>query len=139
MRVLVDTNVILDVLLNRPTFFIDSRLVFELAEQKQIIGYITASSITDIFYIVSKEIKNNETVYQVIENLTALFSVVPVSEATIANALALRWKDFEDAVQFMAARENDISFIVTRNISDYKCSDIHCITPTNFIQDIINS
>jgi len=133
MKVLLDTNVILDVLLNRSPFFTSSRLVFELAEQKWITGYITASSITDVFYIINKEVKDKEKVYQVIEKLTALFSIVLVSETTIVKALELRWRDFEDAVQFMAAKENNIAYIITRNEIDYKNSDIQCINPTDFI------
>jgi predicted nucleic acid-binding protein len=66
------------------------------------------------------------------DELTALFSVVPVSETTIACALALRWKDFEDAVQYMAARENGITHIITRNKADYDTFDIHCMSPTEF-------
>ena len=132
MNVLVDTNVILDVLLNRSEFLSNSRFIFEQIEKKHIKGYITASSITDIFYLVEKEIKNNEIVYQKMENLMILFSVIPVSETTIINALALRWKDFEDAVQYIAAKENGIIHIITRNEIDYKNSDIQCMNPANF-------
>jgi predicted nucleic acid-binding protein len=67
------------------------------------------------------------------DELTALFSVVPVSETTIASALALRWKDFEDAVQYVVARENGITHIITRNKADYETVDIHCMSPVEFI------
>jgi len=133
MKALVDTNVVLDVLLNRAVFFAHSRAIFEFIEQKKITGYITASSITDIFYLIKKEVGNNEVVYQAIEKLTALFTVVPVTEMTIASALALRWKDFEDAVQFMAAKENGMTCILTRNEADYESSDIPCMSPSDFI------
>jgi len=133
MKVLVDTNILLDVLLSRADFFCDSRLIFEFVEQKRITGCISASAITDIFYIVKKEIKNTEAIYSVIEKLTAIFSVAPVSETTIANSLALRWKDFEDAVQFMVAKENGAAYIITRNKADYESSDIPCMSPAEFV------
>jgi predicted nucleic acid-binding protein len=133
MKVLIDTNVVLDILLNRPDFYTNSRAVFDLAEQKRITGYISASSITNIFYIASKVLKNNETVYQVIEKIAALFLIVPVTESTITDALALRWKDFEDAVQFTVAKENGIAYIITRNETDYKTADIPCMSPADFI------
>ena len=133
MKILIDTNVILDVLLNRAAFSANSKAVFDLAEQKRITGYVSASAITDIFYIARKEYKNSEMVYQAIEKLTSIFLVLPVTENTIARALTLRWKDFEDAVQYTAARENDIAYIITRNQADYKTSDIHCMSPSDFI------
>jgi predicted nucleic acid-binding protein len=133
MKVLVDTNVVLDVLLNRSVFSVNSKAVFDLAEQKRITGYISATSITNIFYIANKVFKDNKIVYQAIEKIAALFSIVPVTEAIITKALTLRWKDFEDAVQFMTAKENDIAYIITRNEADYKTADISCISPSDFI------
>jgi predicted nucleic acid-binding protein len=91
MKVLIDTCVVLDVLLNRSPFYTNSRAVFELAEQKRITGCISASSITDIFYIVNKEFKDSEKVYQVIENLDALFLIVPVRKSTITGASVERF------------------------------------------------
>jgi predicted nucleic acid-binding protein len=133
---LIDTNVALDVLLNQTPFYTNSRAVFELAEQKRITGYISASAVTDIFYKENKKIKDREKVYQAIETHADLFLIVPVSESTIIDALALRWKDFEDAVQFTVAKENGIVNIITRNEADFETSVIPCMSPTDFIQKI---
>ena len=113
MNVLLDTNIILDVVLNRQGFLDAAKAIFELAEQKRFSGFITASAITDIFYISKRQIKNIDIVYQMLDKLIFLFTVAPVSETTIVNALALRWKDFEDAVQYVAAKENVITHIIT--------------------------
>jgi len=133
MKVLIDTNIILDVLLNRLAFSANSKIVFDLAEQKRFTGFISASAMTDIFYIARKEYKDNEIVYKAIEKLIDLFSVAPVFEKTITDALALRWKDFEDAVQYTVAKENGITHIITRNKNDYKPFDILCMSPEDFI------
>ena len=133
MKVLVDTNVVLDVLLKRSPFYQDSFKIFQLVDQERIYGCLSASSITDIFYLLSKDRHNSEEVYQIMYDLTALFSVIPVSEKTISDALALRWKDFEDAVQYMTARENDVNQIITRNKADYEICDIPCVSPSEFI------
>jgi predicted nucleic acid-binding protein len=133
MKILVDTNVVLDVLLKRSPFYQDSFKIFQLVDQGRIYGCLSASSITDIFYLLSKDRHNSEEVYQIMYDLTALFSVVPVSETTISDALALRWKDFEDAVQYMTARENDITQIITRNKADYETCDIPCVSPAEFV------
>jgi predicted nucleic acid-binding protein len=132
MKVLVDTNVILDVLFHRAAFFDHSRKIFELLEKNLMEACISASAFTDIFYLVKKEIKDTETVYQAVDALAALFTIVPVFESTIKNALALRWKDFEDAVQYSAAKENEVDCIVTRNKNDYTASDIPCVSPVDF-------
>jgi len=105
MKVLVDTNVVLDVLLKRTQFYQDSFKIFQLVDQEHIYGCLSAASITDIFYFLRKDRHNPGEAYRIMDELIDLFSVVPVSETTINGALALRWKDFEDAVQFMTAKE----------------------------------
>jgi len=139
MKVLVDTNVVLDVLLKRSPFYQDSFKIFQLVDQELIYGCLSASSITDIFYLLSKDRHNSEEVYQIMYDLTALFSVIPVSEKTISDALALHWKDFEDAVQYMTAIENDVTQIITRNKADYETCDIPCVSPSEFVIDIQKS
>jgi len=88
MKVLFDTNVILDVLLHRDPFFNHSRAAFELVEQKRITGCISSSAFTDIFYLVNREIKNTETVYKAADKLSAVFTIAPVTETTITAAMA---------------------------------------------------
>ena len=136
MKVLVDTNVVLDVLLERHPFYDDSVVIFQLSSLKRIRGYLSASSITDTFYLANRELKDSERVHNMIEGLTVLFTIAPVSETTIADALALRWKDFEDAVQFVAARENGAAYIITRNTQDFSSGSIEAVTPEQFIQAI---
>jgi len=133
MKALIDTNIVLDVFLERHPFYDDSFAIFQLANLKRFSGFLSAASITDIFYFVRKKWRDSEEVYQMMDRITALFSVAPVSEKTIANALALRWKDFEDAVQYIAATEIGVNCIVTRNAADYTMSGIPCMSPANFI------
>jgi predicted nucleic acid-binding protein len=182
MKVLVDTNVILDVLLHRDPFFDHSRTILAVIEQKEVSGYISASAFTDIFYLINKKIKgintagqalhppptaasaasrgvlnpsvphslnharastvaislrssikNTEKVYKAADELTAIFTIAPVFEHTIKNALALHWKDFEDAVQYITAQENNADYIITRNANDYKTPSLPCMSPTDFL------
>jgi predicted nucleic acid-binding protein len=133
MKVFVDTNVVLDVLLERHPFYDDSFMIFQIVDLERVRGCLSAASITDIFYFVRKKWHDTEVVYRIMNELTDLFSVAPVSETTIANALALRWKDFEDAVQYIAATESGVDCIVTRNAADYELSDVPCMSPEDFI------
>ena len=133
MKVFVDTNVVLDVLLERHPFYDDSFMIFQIVDLERVRGYLSAASITDIFYFARKKWRDTEDVYRMMDELTDLFSVAPVSEKTIADALALRWKDFEDAVQYMAATESGVDCIVTRNTADYEISGVPCMSPADFI------
>jgi len=133
MKILVDTNVVLDVMLKQASFYKDSFTIYQLSEKKRINGVLAAVSMTNIFYILRRAGKNNDEVYKEMDKLTILFNVAPITETTVADALALRWKDFEDAVQFITAKESKADFIVTRNKKDYESSDIPCMTPTEFI------
>ena len=133
MKVLLDTNVILDVLLHRIPFYEDASVVYDLVERRRISGYVSSSAMTDIFYLLYKAIKDTGKVYALMDTLTADFTIAPVLESTIKDALALRWKDFEDAVQFTAAGESGAEYIITRNMTGYKTSTIPSMSPAAFI------
>ena len=133
MKVLIDTNIILDVLLKQEPFYKDSFVIFQLADSKSIKGILAAVSMTNVFFLLRKARKDINDVYQIMDKLTTLFTVAPVNGTTVSNALVLRWKDFEDAVQFVAAKENNVDYIITRNEVDFKNSDIPYMSPTDFI------
>ena len=133
MKVLVDTNVVVDVLLKQEPFYRDSFVIFRLADNGNIDGILAAVSMTNVFYLLRKAKKDSAEVYRCLDDLTAIFTVAPVTETIVADALALRWKDFEDAIQFVTAQENGTDFIITRNLDDYKASDIPCMSPAEFI------
>ena len=133
MKVLVDTNVILDTLLHRAPFYDDSRAMYALVEQGRITGHVSSSAMTDIFYLAHKELKNTGKVYSLLDDMVRLFIIAPVFESTIKNALALRWKDFEDAVQYMVARENGIEYIVTRDTTGFETGEVPCVSPKDFL------
>ena len=139
MKVLVDTNIVLDVLLKRTPFYQDAFKIFQLADKGVITGYLSAVSMTDIFYLLRKVPHSYIEVYNILKELAAIFSVAPVSDVTISGALSLRWKDFEDAVQFIVASENGAECIITRNNIDYESSDIPCMNPTDFISQCIKN
>ena len=82
-------------------------------------GFVSASTATDIFYIVRKEFQDKDKAYDVIEKLFQAIKVAAVDGETISGALKLRWSDFEDCVQFIAARELDAEYIITRDISGF--------------------
>jgi len=133
MSILIDTNVLLDVMLCRNDFYPDSRAVFEIVETNDINAFVSAISATNIFYILRKFKHSIDDVYSLMDDLSALFAIAPVTENTIIDAMALRWKDFEDAVQFMSAQGVNAEYIITRNKSDFETFEILCLSPSEYI------
>ncbi|MDY0254743.1 MAG: PIN domain-containing protein [Tenuifilaceae bacterium] len=131
-RLLLDTNIILDIALKREPHFEHSSKIFELIDKKRIIGYITASTVTDIYYISRRE-KGNEIAIEFISNLIEIIDVIGVDKSTIVKALKSNLKDFEDAVQVSAAENYEIEIIVTRNKSDFLNSGLEILTPKELI------
>ncbi len=120
LRVFIDTNVILDLLLERDGFYEYAAKIFEMSAQEKITLYTSAISISNIFYIIRKEIKNRKKVKEYISDLTDIIRIVSVDEQTVRNALKTDFTDFEDSLQYISARQNDMDCMVTRNVKDYK-------------------
>ncbi|NHB70230.1 PIN domain-containing protein [Perlabentimonas gracilis] len=133
-RLLLDTNIILDIALKREPHFELSSKIFELIDKNRIIGYITASTVTDIYYISRKE-KGNEIAIEFISNLIEIVDVIGVDKSIIVKALKSNLKDFEDAVQVSAAEYNEIEIIVTRNKSDFLNSGLEILTPKELVDN----
>ena len=137
MIILLDTNVVLDILLNRQPWYTNAALIFGLSQQNFIKSYISASSITDIFYITQKE-QGKNTAREAIKRLLRVFYPATVTDRDIYQALELEWDDFEDSVQFVVGEGLPADYIVTRNTTDFTLSSIEAVTPEQFIQTVID-
>jgi len=135
MTVLIDSNVVLDVLLNNAGLVANSRALLDFAEQKRFSGYISASAITDIFYISQKKL-GKKAAREAIRHLLHIYYPATVTGKDIYNALDLTWGDFEDSVQFIVGEGLDADYIVTRNTQDFSSSTVPAVTPEQFIQII---
>jgi predicted nucleic acid-binding protein len=158
MTLLIDTNVVLDALLNNTEFIANSKELFYLAEQKRFIGYISASAVTDIFYISQKKLGKKTareaisnprvavlvrylsqgTSYpsQTIRHTLSIYYPATVTDEDIYKALDLTWDDFEDSVQFVVGEGLSVDYIVTRNTQDFSSGNIPAVTPEQFLQII---
>lgn len=134
-KVLFDTNILLDIALNRKPFFDLSAKLFGLIDKKKIVAHVTASTITDIFYIAKKD-KGNEIAVQFIRNLLEIVEVLGVDKEVIVSAINMEMNDFEDAVQVSAAACNEIRTIITRNKPDFINSGLEIFTPAEFIESL---
>jgi len=134
-QVLLDTNIILDVALQREPFFETATQLFSKIDEGEIKVFLTASSITDIYFI-SKKTCGREKTIAFIRELIDVFEVLSVTKQTIMDALASEFIDFEDAVQYCVADINRMDVIVTRNKSDFKFSTIEVNTPDELIKQL---
>ncbi len=136
MRLLIDTNVVLDVLLKREPYFGSARSVLGLTRDRSIREYVSASAITDIYYIAHRQIRDKAAVKELLKKLLLIVSVAGVAEREIRGALNLDWGDFEDSVQFCVASLNDMDGIVTRNPADYKDAEIKIWQPEELLAEV---
>ena len=134
MKLLIDTNVVLDVLLKRDPFFKAATEVLNLAQRSDVREYVSASAITDIYYIARRQMKDHAAVKDLLKRLLMVVSVAAVSEQEIQNALSLAWTDFEDSVQYSVALLNEMDGIVTRNPADYQGSSIQIWLPEQLLE-----
>lgn len=131
-NVLFDTNIILDIALKRDAFFEDAFKLFQQIDQRKIKGFITASTVTDIYYISKKEKGHLESL-NFIGSLIEIVEVIGIDKEIIIKALHAEMKDFEDAIQAFAAEANGIDIIVTRNKTDFKNTSLKIFTPKEFL------
>lgn len=133
MKILIDTNIILDVLLKREPFYRDGAKVLNLSERGNINLFVSASAITDIYYIANQTLRNKIKIKELLSKLLKIVSVASVSEDMIKNALELSWKDFEDSVQYSVALLHGMDGIVTRNSNDYKEAEMDIWKPEELL------
>lgn len=127
-RILFDTNVILDVLLDRRPFAEASAAVWAAAETGVAEGMLAAHAITTIHYLVRRE-KGNAQAKRTAAAILRVFKVASVDGAVIQEALQLPFADFEDAVTAAAARSADCDYVVTRDPKGFRGSPVHPLPP----------
>lgn len=135
MKVLVDTNVVLDVLCSRPDFVDHALQVFRYCEANQITGYLSALSVPNIVYIMRKEL-DSEKIREILNILTSIFTVVDLRRQDLMKAAQLPFSDDEDALQAVCAQRIKADYIVTRNIKDFKNSPVPAVKPSELFDRI---
>ena len=134
MRILIDTNIILDIVQKREPFFADSYRALRKAIEADAECLISASAAMDIFYMFRKAFQSAQQAKERIEQLSQIVTFADVQGADIHTALTRSMPDFEDAVVHAVAERSDASYILTRNIKDFAGSSVPAITPTEFLK-----
>ncbi len=135
MKILIDTNVILDVLSDRKPFSEAAQKIFKLCEVKKLTGYISALSVPNIVYILRKEL-DAKRVQEILSHLTLLFDVADLKADDLKKAAALGFPDFEDALQSVCAARIKADYIITRNLKDFTGSKVIALRPDELLERI---
>ena len=133
MKLLLDTNILLDIALKRQPFVIQAAQVLTTAQHRKFPLYMTATTITDLFYIIRKA-KGKAVALAFITDLMQYVDVAAVDKAVVMRALDLELPDFEDAIQVGSAERAGIETIITRNEPDFEDSALQVLNPAQFLQ-----
>ena len=137
MIVLIDTCVIVDALQNRKPFADYAKKIFLSVAEERFTGFITAKSVTDIYYITHKLTHSDEETRKILNKLFSLFNIADTFASDCLDAIHSDISDYEDAVMTETAKRIKADFIVTENIKDFVKSDVPCVTAKKFIKNII--
>ena len=127
MKVFIDTNIVLDLLLQRRNFLINAEKIFSLAYKGKIVLYFSAISFVSVTYYLGKH--TNKDIKAVLEDLCKIVKILPFNQRIIENTLHSNFKDIE----YFTAKENNIRIMITRNVKDFLVDDISVVTPEEFL------
>jgi predicted nucleic acid-binding protein len=128
IKVFIDTDVIIDFLADRKPFSESAAILFNRIEKKEIEGFTSSQSISNLYYILRKY-DSQRNVIQALSDLISLIGILPVGHEVIQKALQSDFTDFEDGIQNFCAETEKMDVIVTRNIRDYKRASIAVLNP----------
>lgn len=133
MKILIDTNVLVDYLADRSPFADHSEQVLALCESGEVTGLVTANAITDIYYVVRK-VAGREKTLEALRTLCSILDIAGVGKTDILNAMELDMPDYEDALAAQCAKRVKADCIVTRDLSDYANSPVPAKDPAAFLK-----
>lgn len=133
IRIMLDTNIILDVLIHRQQFYEKSCQVLDLCENDVVSGFVCATTMTDIFYYLHKNYHDNKLCYDALGTVFRICKIAPVTRKDVKEAYLLRAKDFEDALLALCAQAQRCDYLVTRNKKDFVELPISALEPAEFL------
>lgn len=132
-KLLIDTNIVIDLLAKRDSFFEEAQELFTLADQKKIELVVSALTFANTHYIISRHHSIDDT-RKLLIKFKVLVSVASIDDKIIELALASDFRDFEDAVQHQTALESEVDLIITRNKKDFKHAKIPVLTAKEYLK-----
>ena len=131
-KILVDTNIVIDLLSKREAFYQEAQELFTLADQKKVLLYVSSLTIANTHYLLSSSYKIADA-RKILIKFKILVNVLPMDDKILELALVSDFNDFEDAIQYHTALENNIDIILTRNKKDFKNSVLPVLNAKEFL------
>lgn len=131
--VFVDTDIVLDLLGNREPFYRHAAELFSMADRSEIKIFVSSLSFSNLNYILSRQYSSIQA-RNILMKFKTLVTVLSVSDKVVELALLSDFKDFEDALQYFTALENEVNILLTRNLKDYKTAEIPIMTAEQFLK-----
>ncbi|MCJ7472844.1 MAG: PIN domain-containing protein [Actinobacteria bacterium] len=135
MKIFLDTNIILDVLVKREPHYIDSARIWTLAKEQSFQGYISAITVNNFYYIV-KKLKNSIIAGNFVDEILDDFKVVPLTKDILRQSRTIPEKDYEDSIQYFSAINTGCQFLITRNRKDFISKGLKIVSPADFLKTI---
>jgi len=132
-KILVDTNIVIDLLSKREEFYKEAQELFTLADHNKVKLYISSLTIANTHYLLARNYKLNEA-RKILMKFKVLVSVLPMDDKILELALVSNFKDFENAIQYHTALENDLDIIIIRNKKDFKKSILPVLTAKEYLK-----
>lgn len=134
MDIFIDTDVIIDFLIDRKPFSDNAEKVFALVEHKKLRGHASSLSFSNLFCLLRQQMSRARAL-ALLKDLSGLLNILKVDEGSILRAIDSDFRDFEDAIQFYCATDyKSVDLIVTRNIKDYRHSTLPVMSPDTLLK-----
>ncbi len=132
MRLLIDGNILLDVLQKRAPYYDDSAKIWKMCETNLAEGHVSVLTFANLVYVMRKEL-DAEGIGNILKRLSLIFTFDDLNALDISTAADMQGDDFEDAVQTATAKRIHADYIITRNVKDFKKSNVMALTPSEFL------
>lgn len=139
MRALIDTCIVIDALQAREPFSADAQNIFLAVANKRCVGFLTAKSAADIYYLTHRHTHSDHETRQILHTLFSLFELMDTAGIDCRQALSSELTDYEDAIMVESALRGGIDCIVTRNLKDYAKSSVQVYSPSEFLAQIVEN
>jgi len=136
LRALIDTCIIIDALQNRDPFADDAKALFLAVANRHCSGFITAKSITDIYYLLHRYTHSDKDTRNILNTIFSLFDILDTTDIDCRNAVSSDITDYEDAIMAETALRSGMDCIITRNLKDYSSASIPVYLPADFIKSL---
>jgi len=133
MKILIDTNIILDALMNREPWAKAAQDIMLAVANEKVVGCITASTFTDIYYLLRKHLQDKEQTKRTLLGLLSVISVLDVNGKDCEEAFGLPMPDYEDALLAHCAKRHMVDNIITRNVKHFNGSPVKAVRPEDFL------